>query len=53
MVLKWFQWILRNNMLVFNQRYVPNLTEAETRNESIKLEQRHFMENMEILMEKS
>ena len=37
-VLKWSQWILRDAMLALIQQYVRNLTEAETRNDSIELE---------------
>ena len=37
------QWILKDTMLVFNWQYVQNLTKAETRNESIELEQHRFM----------
>ena len=38
MVLRWFQWIIRDYKLVFIRQYVQNLTEAETRNDSIELE---------------
>ena len=38
------QWILKDTMRIVPRRSVRPLTEAETRNESIKLEQTRFME---------
>ena len=38
------QWILRDIMVVVLWQFVWTLTEAATRNESIKLEQRCFMD---------
>ena len=42
MVLKWSQWILRDAMLALIQRYVWNLTQAETINDSIELEKSFY-----------